>query len=93
MIELMIQGSSAYTVYCTGGQGESVLWVGTAGKSFCSGHLGFCNRGVFFFWNSLEFYNTAKVLYILLKLCLVDLGSADVFARGSWKLTAICLER
>ena len=41
MIELMIQGSSAYTVYCTGGQGESVLWVGTAGKSFCSGHLGF----------------------------------------------------
>ena len=77
MIELMTQGSSAYTIYCTGEQGESVLWVGTTGKSFCSGDLAFCNRGVFFFWNSLEFYNTAMLLYILMELCLVDLGSAN----------------
>lgn len=77
MIELMTQGSSAYTIYCTGGQGESVLWVGTTGKSFCSGDLAFCNRGVFFFWNSLQFYNTAMLLYILMKSCLVDLGSAN----------------
>ena len=55
MIELMTQGSSVYTIYCTGGQGESVLWVCTTGKSFCSGHLGFAIEGFSSFGILLNF--------------------------------------